>query len=151
MDSGLALSVANLSGGSVTKAEALLDVNDDSVVYLELFKRLMRSAYVKNLRDLKDWSEEVAALKREKCCFFLSYVAKMIRENFIYNIGNRNLNYMTREEEAFSKNFAPFINERNVVKITEEIDRAVEDISRNANGKIVLFDFAIKMIIAIRA
>ena len=151
VDSGLALSVANLSGGSVTKAEALLDVNDDSVVYLELFKRLMRSAYVKNLRDLKDWSEEVAALKREKCCFFLSYVAKMIRENFIYNIGNRNLNYMTREEEAFSKNFAPFINERNVVKITEEIDRAVEDISRNANGKIVLFDFAIKMIIAIRA
>ena len=111
----------------------------------------MRSAYVKNLRDLKDWSEEVADLKREKCCFFLTYVAKLVRENFIYNMGNRTLNYMTRDEEAFSTKFSPFINERNVDVITAEIDRAVADISRNANSKIVLFDFAIKMIIAIKS
>lgn len=146
-----ALSVANLSGGSVTKAEALLEVDDDSRMFLELFKRLMRSAYVKNLRDLKDWSEEVAGLKREKCCFFLTYVAKLVRENFIYNIGNASLNYMTGDEAAFSSEFSPFINERNVDKIIAEVDRAVDDISRNANAKIVLFDFAIKMIIAIKS
>lgn len=151
VDEVAALSVANLSGGSVSKAEALLDVDEDAHMFLELFKRLMRSAYVKNLRDLKDWSEEVADLKREKCCFFLTYVAKLVRENFIYNMGNRTLIYMTRDEEAFSTKFSPFINERNVDVITAEIDRAVADISRNANSKIVLFDFAIKMIIAIKS
>ncbi len=151
VDGNLAVSVANLSGGSVTKAEALLNINEDNKMFLELFKRLMRSAYVKNLRDLKDWAEEVAGLKREKCCFFLSYVAKLIRENFIYNIGNASLNYMTKEEEEFGAKFSPFINERNVAVIVNEIDKAVADISRNANGKIVLFDFAIKMIIAIKS
>ena len=78
-------------------------------------------------------------------------MAKLVRENFIYNMGNRTLNYMTRDEEAFSTKFSPFINERNVDVITAEIDRAVADISRNANSKIVLFDFAIKMIIAIKS
>lgn len=150
VDDKTALSVANLSNGSVTKAESLINVDEDTKLFLELFKRLMRSAYLKNLRDLKDWSEEVADLKRERCCFFLSYVSKMVRENFIYNIGNHSLNYMTANEESFSSKFAPFINERNVDGIISEIDRAIEDISRNANSKIVLFDFAIKMIIAIK-
>ena len=34
--------------------------------------------------------------------------------------------------------------------IVEEVDKAVRDISRNANMKIVLFDFALKMTIAIK-
>ncbi len=146
----MAYSIANLADGSVVKAEALLNVSEDDKLFLELFKRLMRSAYLKNLRDLKDWSEEVADLKREKCCFFLRYVARMVRENFVYNIGNKSLNFMTREEELFSSKFSPFINERNISGITAEIDKAIDAISHNANGKIVLFDFALKIIIAIK-
>ena len=145
-----ALSVANMSGGSIIKAMNLLEVDEDTQQYFEFFKRLMRSAYKKDLRDLKDWSEEVTALKREKSCACLTYIAKMIRENFIYNLHNKSLNYMTSEEEAFSTRFYPFINERNVEGIIYEIDRAIKDIAGNGNGKIVLFDFAIRIVVAIR-
>ena len=150
IDSQYALSIANSSEGSITRAEELMADGAETKEFLEFFKRLMRSAYTKNVRDLKDWADEVAELKREKGCFFLAYLAKMVRENFIYNLGNRNLNYMQKEEEQFSVKFSPFINERNVDMITEEIDKAVRDISRNGNMKIILFDLALKMTIAIK-
>lgn len=150
IDEQTAASIANVANGSVTNAESLLGTHENNELFLEYFKRLMRSAYKKDLRDLKDWSEEVADFKREKSKLFLEYTAKLIRENFIYNLGNKALSYMTPGEEAFSAKFCPFINERNISGIMAEIDRAVEDVSRNANAKIVLFDFAIKMIIFLK-
>ena len=102
------------------------------------------------MRDLKDWADEVAEFGREKGRIFMDYLSKMVRENFIYNIGNPALNYMSSEESDFSRKFSPFINERNIEIMVKEIDKAVEDIMRNANMKIVMFDFALKMTIAIK-
>ena len=73
-----------------------------------------------------------------------------MRENFFYNLHNPALNYLTREEEAFSTRFSPFINERNVEAIVAEIERASGDIAGNGNAKIVLFDLAIRTSILIR-
>ena len=134
----------------MTAAVGLLDVETDNVEFLDYYRKLMRQAYMRDVRGLKIWSEEVADFKRERCGSFLEFLARMIRESFIYNLGNRELNYMTREEEAFNSKFCPFVNERNVSAIINETDRAALDISRNANAKIVLFDYAIKMIVALR-
>ena len=57
---------------------------------------------------------------------------------------------MTTQEEAFSSKFSPFVNERNIEILANETDRANADIARNANAKIVLFDYAIKVIVALR-
>ena len=57
------------------------------------------------------------------------------------------LNYMTAEEENFSKNFARFINEANVVELSELYERGIRDIGQNANAKIVFFDIALKTIV----
>ena len=72
---------------------------------------------------------------------------RMIRENFIYNFHRPELNYMTLEEENFSKNFARFINEANVIEISEMLQKALRDIGQNANAKIVFFDLALNMIV----
>ena len=54
---------------------------------------------------------------------------------------------MTQREEDFAKNFARFINEANILPISELVDRAIRDIGQNANAKIVFFDMALKMIV----
>jgi len=150
VDSHMAKSLAELSEGSATRAISLLDVETDNMIFLDFFKQLMRLAYMKDVRNLKIWSEEVAELKREKICLFLTYTARMLRENFIYNLNRPKLNYMTTQEEAFSSKFSPFVNERNIEILANETDRANADIARNANAKIVLFDYAIKVIVALR-
>ncbi len=94
--------------------------------------------------------EEVAKLGREAEKRFLQYCQRMIRENYIYNTRIPSIIYLTPEERNFSTRFAPFINEKNVIQIMEELGRAESDISRNASGAIVFFDLSIKMILLIK-
>ena len=65
----------------------------------------------------------------------------------MYNFQNKELVYMTAREEDFAKNFARFINENNILQIYDITNRAIRDISQNANGKIVFFDLALQMIV----
>ena len=110
----------------------------------------MRLSYQRDLASLKAWSERIADMKREKTRRFLDYAVRQVRENFIYNLHNPSLNYLTREEEAFSTRFSPFINERNVERIVSELERASTDIAGNANAKLVLFDLSIRIAMLIR-
>lgn len=150
MDAQEAMAVASVAEGSMSRAEALALKSDDTHEFLDYFKQLMRYAYLDNFREMKDWAETVADLKREKCQDFLRYMSRMVRENFIHNLNNPSLNYLTREEEAFSAKFFPYINERNVEGIQFELDRAISDIGRNANAKIVLFDLSLRIGIALK-
>jgi len=54
---------------------------------------------------------------------------------------------MTQREEDFARNFARFINEANILPITDLINKAIRDIGQNANAKIVFFDLALQMIV----
>ena len=54
---------------------------------------------------------------------------------------------MTRQESEFARNFARFVNERNVIPIMNELELAQRDIGQNVNPKFVFFDLALKMIV----
>ena len=146
-----ARSVAALSGGSYLRACDSLSLNEENETYFDLFVQVMRLAYARRIKDLKEWSEEVAGLGRERLRHFLSYAERMIRENFIYNLSCPGLNYMNEKETQFSTRFAPFIHERNVLEIRSLIEDAYSDIGQNANAKIVLFDLAIKFIMLLKS
>lgn len=150
MDAQDALAYAAPADGNISLAEAGLKKNNENAAFHEKFTQLMRLAYSVDLKSLRDWSVEVNDYKREKICRFLQYASRMVRENYIYNLHTQGLNYMTREEEQFSVRFSPFINELNVEGIVDELNKAEIDIRGNANGKIVLFDLAIKMTVLIK-
>ena len=145
-----ALAVAHLAEGNYIRARENLMLNEENKAYFDFFVRVMRLAYMRKIKDLKSWSEEVSDLGRERIRKFLSYMQRMIRENYIYNLNNPQLNYMNRDEEMFSSRFAPFIHERNVRSIMEHLEKAEKDIGQNANAKIVLFDLSIKMIMLLK-
>lgn len=145
-----ARAVAHLSSGSYLKACMNLSLNEDNKLFFDLFVQLMRMAYARRIKELKVWSEDAAELGRERLRNFLSYTARMIRENYIYNLAQPTLNYMTSEEAQFSTRFAPFVNERNVQEIISILNSAENDIGQNANAKIVLFDLAVKMILLLK-
>ena len=107
-------------------------------------------AYVRNVKALKVWSEEVADMNREQQKNFIAYCQRMVRENFIYNFHQPDLNYMRSEEAQFAVKFAPFINEKNVIGIMEELELVQFHLERNVNPKVVLFDFALKLIVLIK-
>ena len=143
--------VARMANGSWLKALEMLSVDSENELFLDMFQTLMRLAYQRKVKELKGWSERMAALGREKQKRFLEYFLRLIRENFVYNFQNPDLCYMAEREEDFAKNFARFINEANIIPISELANKAIRDIGQNANAKIVFFDFALQMIVLLIA
>ncbi len=139
--------VAHLSEGSYTKALGQLHANEDAALFFDMFVLLMRLSYMRKIKDMHEWSERVSSWGRERQKDFLGYCQRLVRENFMYNFGRPELNYMNRPEAEFSVRFSRFINERNVIGIMDELAAAQRDISQNVNPRMVFFDFALKMIV----
>ena len=150
LDTDTARSIAQQSGGDWEKAESMLKIDNDKKVYLELFMTLMRMAYRRDIQAMKRWSEQVAALGRERQKGMLEYCQRMIRENFIMNFGRNEMLYLSPEERNFSVNFSPFVNENNIFGIVEEISEAQKHVEQNVNAKMIFFDMALRMIVWIK-
>lgn len=142
--------LARLAEGIPGKAFELASYSGETIEFRDTFQEMMRLAYARNFVNLRQLSDRLAALGREKLQRYLAYCSRMIRENFIYNIRCPQLTVMTPDEEKFSGRFSPFVNHANVERISTEIDRTRIDISRNGNAKIVMFDFLLYLSALIR-
>ena len=142
-----AISIAHRSEGNFLKALEEIHLNEENKIFFELFVNLMRLSYQRKIREMKQWSETLAAMGRERQKHFLTYCQRMIRENFIYNFHDPSLIYLNEEEKNFSSRFAPFINEYNVINIMYELSEAQRHIEQNVNARMVFFDFSLKMIV----
>ena len=150
LDSAQAQQIAHLSAGSWLKAMTALRINEESETFLDYFIQLMRLSYGRRIRDLKDWSDAMAAGNREWQKRFLAYCQRMIRENFICNFHIPQLNYMTEREAQFSVRFAPYVNENNIMGLTDLLSAAQRDIEQNVNSKMVFFDLSLKTIMLMK-
>ena len=146
----MARRISHTAQGSVSAAIKSIRTDNEHTFYFDLFVQLMRLSYARKVKEMRKWSETVAATGRERQKHFLEYCQHMVRENFIYNFHNPKLNYMHPDESDFAVRFAPFINENNVIGIMNELALCERDIAQNANAKIVFFDFALKMIVLIK-
>jgi DNA polymerase-3 subunit delta' len=121
----------------------LMKESEEARYDFELFVQMMRLAWVLDVKGIKNWTEQVAALSREGQIRFLQKAQRLIRENFILRLHNRDLTYMNSAEMAFAAKFAQFIHEKNVVQIMEELALAEAQIAQNGNAKIILFHLEI--------
>ena len=87
---------------------------------------------------------------RERQKRLLDYCQRMIRENFVMNFKNSELNYMSQAEQNFSVRFSPFVNENNIFGIMDELSEAQRHIEQNVNAKMVFFDMSLRMIVWIK-
>lgn len=136
--------------GSWSRLLQMINESEDIRINFELFKEMMRSSYTCNVKRLKAWAEDVAQLSRDRQILFLQNCQRLIRENFLNRLQQPELNYMSGEEKDFAEKFSPFIHERNIIDISEEISEAEAQISQNGNSKIVLFHLGIELYILLR-
>ena len=145
-----AASMAHLANGNYVKAVDLINVNEETQYFLELFIAIMRNSWKRDVKNMKVKAEEFASLGREKQKAFLYYAEKLLRENFIYNINQPEINYLNKEEAVFAIKFAPFINERNVIEFMHELDLAVRHVEQNVNPRMIFFDLSMKIAVLLK-
>ena len=147
IDEEAARRISRRANGNWLKALEELQVGSENELFLDLYMLLMRLAYQRKIKELRKWSDQMGGMGRERQKRWLEFFLRMTRENFMYNFQNEELTYMTQNEEDFARNFARFINEKNVLSINDLGNRCLRDIGQNANGKIVFFDLALQMIV----
>ena len=163
IDPAKALDIARIANGSYLAAVKKADETDINKQELHDFIELFRDAYTvgvlrdpqkkyESLKRLKQWSIAMADSKvgREKQKHFLQYAQQQVRENYIRNVGQPELNYQMEGEREFSAKFAPFIHNGNVEAIMNQLDLAERQIEQNGNAKIIFFDLCLQMIILIK-
>lgn len=137
--------IARLANGNWLAAKEELDADSERHVFFDYFVDLMRKAYMRDVKGLKQWTETVSAQGREEQKRMMTFFLRMVREAFMYNFHQAELSYMTSKEEAFCVKFARFVNERNVLGFQELYQTALRDIGQNANANMVFFEMAMKV------
>jgi DNA polymerase-3 subunit delta' len=154
-----ALNIARIAKGSYKKAKNLLLESDEHKENYDKFTQIMRDAWKvgnrKNyaaLKSLKQWSDDMSqqTVGRERQKSFLVYAQHMLRENFILNLQQPELNYLDQTEADFSKNFSPFIHAGNVEDLMAEFALAQRHIEQNVNARMVFFDLMLKIIVLLK-
>ncbi len=137
--------VARLSRGNYYMALEIMQEDETRAFNHQQFARMMRSGYTRKLEELLSWSEEMAVIGRVRQMGFLKYCGEFLRENFLLNLKEPDLVYMDETENAFSLKFSPFINEKNVLQLFAEFEKAYRDIAMNGNVRLVFTDLSIKI------
>ena len=163
VDATQAKDIARIANGSYLAALKKADESEENQQELRDFIALFRDAYTvgvlkdpikkyESLKRLRQWSLDMADAKvgRERQKHFLQYAQQQVRENYIRNIGQPDLNYQMEGEREFSTKFAPFIHNGNVEAIMNQLDLAERQIEQNGNAKIIFFDLCLQMIVLIK-
>lgn len=163
MSEAEAQAYAHIAAGSYLSAVRLMDASEEQQQNLADFIALFRNAYTvgvlqdpykkfEALNEMRKWSVAMADSKvgREKQKAFLQYAQSQVRENYIRNLQQPEMNYQTPAEQEFSVRFARFIHSGNVELIMAELEKAEQQIAQNGNAKIIFFDLCIQMIVLIK-
>ena len=158
-----AADIARIANGSYLAARKKTDESEENKKELNDFIALFRNAYTvgvlrdpqkkyESLKALRKWSLDMADSKvgREKQKHFLQYAQQQVRENYIRNMAQPELNYQLAAEREFSVKFAPFIHDGNVEAIMNQLELAEKQIEQNGNAKIIFFDLCLQMIVLIK-
>ena len=158
-----AADIARIANGSYLAALKKCDESEENMQELRDFIALFRDAYTvgvlkdpqkkyESLKRLRQWSLDMADSKvgRERQKHFLQYAQQQVRENYIRNVGQPELNYQMEAERDFSVRFAPFIHSGNVEQIMQQLDLAERQIEQNGNAKVIFFDLCLQMIVLIK-
>ncbi len=137
--------VARLARGNYYLALEIMQNDEIRKYNFQQFRDIMRYGYGRKLQEILTWSEEVATIGRVRQMSLLKYCGEFLRENFLLNLREPDLIYMDDQENEFSQKFSPFINEKNVIHLFGEFEKAYTDISMNGNARLIFTDLGLKL------
>ena len=146
----LAEDAVRLANGNYNLALSYIRPEGNNKEHFEVFVSLMRFCYALNITDILSWVEKISAIGREKQKLFLSYAMRMLRENYLVNIGKKEITHMAAYENELSVKFSKFIHNENVFELYDEFNKAYNHISANGYARIVLLDMSLQILRLLR-
>lgn len=140
-----ASSIVSLADGSFNAALNILHASSEENFDQQSFINWMRMCYSKDFFKIDAWISDISRIGRERQKNFLAYGLHIYRECLISNYADPSLIRLQGAEQGFVNKFKPFINTANALQLIGEFEKAVNDIERNANPKILFLDLTVKV------
>ncbi len=139
----LSAEIARACQGSFTEALHMVD-DEGGNEYLPLMQSLYRFAISRNYVGLMEWVDEVVGLSREKQKGMLTFFALMVREMYMFNLGQSDLCFTIGREREFAEKVSPYIHGRNIGWLLDEYNTGLFQVGRNGKASIIFTDMAIR-------
>lgn len=136
--------IIKLSGGNYSVALGLLSSEED--IYLPVFREWMLNCYYRKFTEIIKWLDVFGKLGREKQKSFFLFSLDIVRSCVLISYGQKQLVMVEEGEEMeFIVKISNFIHSGNASVFTQELEKAIHHIERNANAKILMLDLSIKI------
>ncbi len=137
--------LAYLSNGNLQTALQLLTTQDND--YHEVFLQWLRSCWQNNGLKIVEYTEgELAKMGRENQKNFLRYGINLMRECMLFIAETPGLIHLPEKELEFISKFSTVLDLAKAEAISEELERAIYHIERNANPKILFLDVSLVLV-----
>lgn len=140
-----AASLAEAAHGNLCRALADWRGHETEEQHAALFMRWMRAGYKADVPDLLDLSEQFSQLGREPLRQFLRFALERIRLCLLCHEGCGLMTQLPAEQQAFIRNFSPFITAENAPAYYRIINDAIYFVARNANISNLMTDASLQI------
>lgn len=141
-----AYDAAALADGNWLLAQHFVKDKEDEKLYANVFQKWMRYCFKGAVPELIDLvANDIKPLGREKQKEFLEYGLNIFHNSLLFNNNMSDDVLLPADEKNFTKNFAPFINMKNVEQICCLFEESINQIERNGNASIIFTDNSFKI------
>ena len=149
-DSDSAYNTANMSGGDYSLALNLLNSDVSAVNFESIFIEWVRLAFkVKTTKsavaELVNWSEKISKLPKDVQKQFFVFSLGVFRKSMLKNYKSGSYEGFFKDKSFKFERFTPFIHNNNIIELYEEINKAIYELNRNGNPKIIITDLSLKL------
>lgn len=139
-----------ISRGSYLEAKNILSKAGEIDINTSWFIKWMRLCFSREISNTIDFVAELSKQSRDNQKAFLKYALRMVRESMLLNNDTSEMVRLNKSESEFiagvgAKRFYPFITARNILPITDELEKSIFYIERNANPNILFLDLSLKI------
>lgn len=140
-----AAQIVLLAEGNINNALQMIMQQTTETGNFELYRDWMRMCLKFDTQKVMAWVNTMAKLKREQQKSFLLFSMQIIRACLMKNYGAEDLSKAEGETKEFIEKFARFVHASNCENFTQELNKAILHIERNANAKILFMDLSLKV------
>lgn len=137
---------AHLSEGNYRVAlDSYLGRSEEHLSQERYLQRILRATVNAQPTEMKQLAEELATTSRDEQLALITYLARMFREFYLFNLDLPKLNYLTSKETSIASYLRSCIMGQNVRVVESELDLARRHIAQNVNSKMVFFDLLLRL------
>jgi DNA polymerase-3 subunit delta' len=137
--------IVRVSHGNYFEIKSQIENKEEASDNHKWFVQWMRLCWQGDVNAILNFVSKFVRNTRDTQKSMLIYGLRLMREAFLVNTQIDQITRLNNQEEKFVQNFHKFVTVKNIDLISEELNKSIYHIDRNANASILFLDMSLNM------